>query len=193
MFSFEAASVTGYFLEGSPPSELVPVEISVAALRKVTTSTISHSIVSIFLQTLAPHLTRLLSQFAITTSIIQQLGPMPRQSYGGFLVVFYRRILSTAKSLYFHDLGWARFLWPGSSDATSYIENIERIGGSDRASSYRAYLQALDQHLITLNNLHQANMSAIVGIEVAHACVELHILGRVEEGAGICSRNLGID
>lgn len=67
----------------------------------------------------------------------------------------------------FNDLGHPILL--------SDTENIERIDNLDIAASYRACLQALDQYLITLNNLHWANVSAIVEIEVARASAELHL------------------
>lgn len=53
----------------------------------------------------------------------------------------------------------------------SYIENIERINGPDRAFLYRVHLQALDHHLENLKNLRHANISAVFDIEVARVAL----------------------
>lgn len=49
----------------------------------------------------------------------------------------------------------------------TYIENIKRIGGPDRAFFYHARLQAMGHHLENLNNLHRTNISTIIDIEVS--------------------------
>lgn len=61
VFSFEGAFVMGNILEESQQSEKVPAGTSVVAADEVITLVIDHSSIGILLQTLAPHLTRLLS------------------------------------------------------------------------------------------------------------------------------------
>lgn len=58
----------------------------------------------------------------------------------------------------------------------NYIENIEQISGADRASLHKTHLQAHNQGLIPLNNLHWADVVVITEIEVAHVRTESHIL-----------------
>lgn len=73
----------------------------------------------------------------------------------------------------------------------SYIENIKRIGSPDRASFYRARLQALDHHLENLNNLCQANIFAIIDIEFAQTRIELYLLQEeLKKKEETCNREL---
>lgn len=64
-------------------------------------------------------------------------------------------------------VGECSFLKLGCPMLISYLDNIERIGGSRRATSYQARLEALEKQVQVLNMLHKAGMAAIIEIEVA--------------------------
>lgn len=46
----------------------------------------------------------------------------------------------------------------GHPKSTSYLENIERIGGPEQSTPFRALLEALEEQIQVLNTLHQADM-----------------------------------
>lgn len=68
IFSFEGALDMRNVLEESLLSETAQTGTSDVVVDKVAAPVINHSLVSIFLQTLAPHLTGLLPQFTVPPS-----------------------------------------------------------------------------------------------------------------------------
>lgn len=94
----------------------------------------------------------------------------PLEEFFNFSVSDFLQLLRRCVSMI---LGGHNFLELGCSMLLSYLDNIARIGGLERATLYRAHLEALGEQVQLLNTLCQVDVIAIAEIEVARLRVDL--------------------
>lgn len=170
--TFEGTSTASNISGRNPTLETVPIGSDVAAAPVIDCSSIG-----ILIQTMAPHLTEFLPPSSapqlpsvVLPTATAEVSPLPSIRLDDFMEDFLQCFTNG-----FHKL-FGRYVSlilagqdsyaMGHSTLLNYVENIEKIGGPDRASFYWVQLQALDQHMESLNNVRQANISTIVNIEV---------------------------
>lgn len=168
-FSFEGASGVGEATGNGSPSESTLVGYVALA---TSTGIASHRVpssASSLLQLLAPHILSLVQGRTFPLAITMEATPLamvqnlalsaldlttdaPFKEFFNFSVSNFMQLLRRCVSVI---LNACNLLELGRPILNSYLDNIERIGGYERAASYRACLEALEEQVQLLNTLCQ--------------------------------------